>query len=57
MLRNYTSSFSDTELDFLKFHEHKNVCGRGGRGGKIPRPGIFTLTLYFLICQAKSYLD
>ena len=43
MLRKYTRSFSEAELDFLKFHEHKNVCVgegvEGGGGGKIPRPG------------------
>ena len=48
MLRNYTSSFSDTELDFLKFHEHKNRGGGGGGGGRYPG---------FLTCHAVCYLD
>ena len=33
MLRNYTSTFSDTELDFLNFINVKMD------GGKIPWPG------------------
>ena len=33
MLRNYTSSFLDTELDFFKFHKHENG------------QAIFTITL------------
>ena len=31
MLRNYTSSFSDTELDFFKFHNGENRWGGGGQ--------------------------
>ena len=54
MLRNYTSSFSDTELDFLKFHEHKN---RGGGGARYPHQGIFTPHPFFLTCHAVCYLD
>ena len=48
MLRNYTSSFSDTELNFFKFHEHKNMCvvvGGGEEGeGRYPGQGIFIPT-------------
>ena len=28
MLRNYTSTFSDTELDFFKFHKRENGWGQ-----------------------------
>ena len=40
MLRNYASSFSDTELDFFKFHKCEN-----GWGVTYPGQGIFTPTL------------
>ena len=60
MLRNYTSFFSDTELDFLRFHEHKNGGGGGGGGAggaRHPGQGVFTPTLYFLTCHAVCYVD
>ena len=40
MLRNYTSSFSDTKMDFFKFHKREN-----GWGARYPGQGIFTPTL------------
>ena len=40
MLRNYASSFSETELDFFKFQKHEN-----GWGARYPGQSIFTPTL------------
>ena len=40
MLRNYASSFPDTELDFFKFQKREN-----GWRARYPGQGIFTPTL------------
>ena len=50
MLRNYTNSFSDTELDFFKFHKRE-------KGGGYPGQGIFTPHSLFLTDHIRCYLD
>ena len=62
MLRNYTSFFSHTELDFFKqFHEFKNVCVcRGGGSEKRGRQDTLARVsspLRFIYLHVLQYND